>query len=62
LCKGSTQRENINQENATSPTAATESIFLTATIDAEEGRDEMTVDIPNAFVQTDLDLRKSKSS
>jgi hypothetical protein len=59
---GNTQREYVNQEDARSPTAATESIHLTAAIDAEEGRDVMTVDIPNAFVQTDLDLKKSKSS
>ena len=48
---GSTQREYVNHEDTSSPTAATESILLTATIDAEEGRDIMTVDIPNAFVQ-----------
>jgi hypothetical protein len=57
---GSTQQEFVNQEDGTSPTAATESILLTATIDAEEGRDVMTVDIPNAFVQTDLDLKKEQ--
>ncbi len=39
---GSTQREYVNQKDATSPTAATESIILTATINAEEGRDVMT--------------------
>jgi hypothetical protein len=42
------------------PTAATESILLTATVDAEEGRDVMGVDIPNAFVQTDLGLKKER--
>ena len=57
---GSTQREYVNREDATSPTAATESILLTATIDAEEGRDVMTVDIPNAFVQTKLDNNQEK--
>jgi hypothetical protein len=57
---GSTQQEYVNREDATSPTAVTESILLTATIDAEEGRDVMTVDIPNAFVQTKLDNNQEK--
>ena len=51
---GSTQREYINKEDAASPTVATESILLTATIDAKENRDVMSADIPNAFVQTDM--------
>jgi Reverse transcriptase (RNA-dependent DNA polymerase) len=51
---GSSQREYISKEDAASPTAATESILLTATIDAKENRDIMTADIPNAFVQTDM--------
>ena len=51
---GSSQREYINREDATSPTAATESILITATIDAKENRDIMTADIPNAFIQTDM--------
>jgi hypothetical protein len=57
---GSTQQEYLNQEDATSTTAATESILLTATIDAKEGRDVIPVDIPNAFVQTDLDFKKEQ--
>jgi hypothetical protein len=52
---GSTQRGYINKEDAASPTAMTESILLTGTIDAEEKRDVMTADIPNAFVQTDME-------
>ena len=51
---GSTQRTYIEKEEAASPTANTESILLTATIEAEEGRDIMTCDIPNAFVQTEI--------
>ena len=51
---GSTQRDYMSKEDAASPTALTESILLTGTIDAEENRDVMTVDIPNAFVQTDM--------
>ena len=52
---GSTQRIYTNKEDTASPTAMTESILLTATIEAKENRDIMTVDIPNAFVQTDID-------
>jgi Reverse transcriptase (RNA-dependent DNA polymerase) len=52
---GSTQRGYINKEDAASPTAATESIIITATIDAKENRDVMSADIPNAFVQTDME-------
>jgi len=35
-----------------SPTAALESIMLTAVIDAKEGHDVMCMDVPNAFIQT----------
>jgi hypothetical protein len=45
---------NINKEEGASPAAATESILLTATIDAKEHRDIMSADISNAFVQTDM--------
>jgi Reverse transcriptase (RNA-dependent DNA polymerase) len=51
---GSTQQENINKDNTASPTVATESILLTAAIEAKENRDVMSADIPNAFVQTDM--------
>jgi hypothetical protein len=51
---GSTQRNWMEKEETASPTATTEAILLTAVIDAEEGRDVATVDIPNAFVQTDI--------
>jgi hypothetical protein len=49
---GSTQRAYIPREEATSPTAATEAILITAVVDAKQGRDVMTLDVPNAFVQT----------
>jgi len=51
---GSRQRDYIDRSQATSPTVATESVFLTAVVEAEEQRDIMTNDLPNAFVQTDL--------
>jgi hypothetical protein len=49
---GSTQREYIDREDATSATAATEAILITGVIDAKQRRDIMTNDVPNAFVQT----------
>ncbi|KAG7373398.1 reverse transcriptase RNA-dependent DNA polymerase [Nitzschia inconspicua] len=55
---GSSQRSYIRQDEAASPTAMTESILITATIDAKQKRDVMTSDIPNAFVQTDVNKHK----
>ena len=52
---GSTQREYMERDDAASPTAMTESILITATIEAKQNRDVMTADIPNAFVQTAVD-------
>ena len=49
---GNKQRNYIPKEDASSPTVATESVLLTCTVDAEEGRDVAVVDIPNAFIQT----------
>jgi hypothetical protein len=49
---GSTQREYIEREDASSPTAATETILITGVIEAKQRRDIMTNDVPNAFVQT----------
>ena len=51
---GNKQRTTIPALEASSPTAALESILLTATIDAAEERDVAIVDIPNAFVTTRL--------
>lgn len=58
---GSVQRTYINKEDATSLTAMTESILLTATIEAEKGRDIMSADIPNAFVQTEIKHEQCKN-
>jgi hypothetical protein len=52
---GNKQRDCISKEDASSPTVATESVFLSCIIDAEEERDVAVVDIPNAFVQTRVD-------
>ena len=51
---GSTQREYIDREDATSPTAATEAILITGVINAKQQRDIMPNDVPDAFVQTPI--------
>jgi hypothetical protein len=57
---GSTQRAYIAREEASSPTAASEAIIITGVIDAKQKRDVMTLDIPNAFVQTEISLDGDK--
>jgi hypothetical protein len=57
---GSTQREYINKEDSAGPTVATESILLTAAFEAKEGRDMVTTDIPNAFVQTNMEVNNNE--
>ena len=49
---GNKQIGNIYKTDATSSTPALESVLLTSTIDAKEGRDMAIIDIPNAFVRT----------
>ena len=58
---GNKQRGTISKEEATSPTAALESVLLTAIIDAKELRDVATIDIPNVFVQTKLENEADKA-
>ena len=55
---GKPTREWVTKEDKTSPTCFTESILLSCGIDALERRDIMTLDIPNAFVQTDMPRKK----
>jgi hypothetical protein len=57
---GSTQRSYIAREDVSSPTASSEAILLTGVIDAKQKRDVMTLDIPNAFVQTKIPLNGDK--
>ena len=55
---GSSQREYMERDEAASPTTMTESVMITATIDAKQNRDVMTADITNAFVQVDFDEKE----
>ena len=50
--RGDGTREWLSREDTASPTASQERIELTCAIDAHEGRDIMSTDIPNAFIQT----------
>ena len=54
IANGSVQRKWMDKEDTASPTTALESVLLTSVIDAKEGRDVATVDIPNAFIQTEI--------
>ena len=51
---GKPTREWLSREDTSSTTASTEAIFITASIDAHEGRDIMVLDVPNAFIQTEI--------
>ena len=44
-----------SKQDTTLPTVAMESVFITAVIDAHEGRDVACFDIPVAFLHTDVD-------
>jgi hypothetical protein len=49
---GSGTRDFISREDTSSPTVSTEGLLITGVISAKENRDNMSVDVPNAFIQT----------
>ena len=49
---GDRQRDYITKEDVSSLTMSDEAVMLTCVIKAQEGRDVVVVDIPNAFAQT----------
>jgi hypothetical protein len=53
--EGRKQRDFLTKEEISSPTDAIESVMLSCTIDAHEGHDGATADIPGAFLQTDME-------
>ena len=57
---GKPTREYLGREDSSSPTASLESILLTGIVDAHEGRDVMTTDIPNAFIQAPIQEKDKK--
>jgi len=52
--KESQTRDWISKEEASNPTASHEALCATCVIDAHKGQDIMTMDLPNAFIQTPL--------
>ena len=52
---GRSQRNYISKEESASPTVATESVLLTGVMEAKERRKVITLDVPNAFIQTYLE-------
>lgn len=52
---GAPQRDYIRKEDAASPTACMDSVFITGAINAHEGRDVATMDLPGAFLNTVTD-------
>ena len=52
---GRKQRSTSSKHEASSPTVAIESVFLTSIVDAEEHRDVAVVDIPGAYMHADVD-------
>ena len=45
----------MEHDKVTSPSISTEGTLLTTVIEAQEGQDVTTCDIPNAFVQTHVE-------
>ena len=51
----------MSKEEASSPTAATESVMLSCAVDARERRQTAVIDIPNAFIQTKVEREKDRA-
>ena len=52
VINGAQQHGHVTKEEASSPTAYTESMILTSIVNVKEGQDVATVDIHNEFSQT----------
>jgi hypothetical protein len=59
---GSTQHDYMSREDVSSPTVSTKAMLLTAVIEAEEGREVATCNIPNAFIQTTVEEMATEPS
>ncbi len=58
---GNKQRGYIMKEDASSPTISSEAVMLTCVVDANENREVVIVDIPNAFIQTVFEDKKDRA-
>lgn len=56
---GKPTRAWVTREDSSSPTATQEGMNMTCAIDANEGRDIMTADVPNAFIQALMPEQKN---
>jgi hypothetical protein len=54
------QRSYILKDEASSPTVVTEAIIVTGVIETKQGHNVMTLDVPNAFVQTPISESKEE--
>ena len=52
---GRKQRSYIKKEDAASPLVLLEGIMIMSAIEAHEGREVATIDIPGAYLHTDID-------
>ena len=52
---GRKQRLWKSKDETSSPTISVEALFITCLIDAKEGRDIATCDVPGAFMHADID-------
>ena len=52
---GQKQRAGFNKSDVNSPTAATDSVLITAEINVTEGRGVAAIDAPGAFLAADMD-------
>ena len=57
MCKWQYPESIDAKKEAASPTASLESIILTSTIESHENCDVATIDVPNAFIQTQIDYK-----
>ena len=51
---GKGTRDWLTKEETSSPAVSTEAVMMTATIDAKEQRDIMSIDLPNAYIQAEV--------
>lgn len=52
VARGDQSHDFLTKEDTASPTVSQDGLEATCTIDAYEGRDMMSMDVPNAFIQT----------
>jgi hypothetical protein len=55
---GNTQRGHVTKEELSSPTVSTKAVLLTLIVNAHKGRDVTVIDVPNTFIQTQVDDAK----